>query len=196
MNNIEIIIQMTPNPNALKFVTNKDVISSGKASYNTLEQCTNPLAALLMAQEGIKQILFFENVITVTKHPHIDWDDLEEQIKDIMKQQMPEHDPNIQEILAKKPETTDVKVAPSVMNSKYIELNAIFDAMIRPGLQRDGGDIEITDIQDDVVKVNYQGACHSCPSASIGTLQFIQSVVNEYNPELRVELDDEEDDFW
>ena len=67
MSDIQIIIQMTPNPNALKFVINKDVISEGKVTYNSIEEATNPLAALLFALNGIKQLHFFENVITISK---------------------------------------------------------------------------------------------------------------------------------
>ena len=37
---------------------------------------------------------------------------------------------------------------------------------IRPFLQRDGGDVELIDVDEQgVVKVKLQGACHGCPSA-------------------------------
>jgi len=34
---------------------------------------------------------------------------------------------------------------------------------IRPFLQRDGGDIELVDVKDGVVKVRLKGACSGCP---------------------------------
>jgi len=34
---------------------------------------------------------------------------------------------------------------------------------IRPMLQRDGGDVELVDVEEGVVKVRLQGACAGCP---------------------------------
>ena len=42
---------------------------------------------------------------------------------------------------------------------------------IRPALQLDGGDVELVDVEDGVVKVRLQGACHGCPMAQM-TLQM------------------------
>ncbi|MFK7962283.1 MAG: NifU family protein [Phycisphaerales bacterium] len=43
--------------------------------------------------------------------------------------------------------------------------------LIRPGVQMDGGDLELVDVRDDgVVVVRLHGACVGCPSSHI-TLQ-------------------------
>ena len=38
---------------------------------------------------------------------------------------------------------------------------------IRPRLQSDGGDIELVDVKDGVVKVKLTGACAGCPMAQM-----------------------------
>lgn len=38
---------------------------------------------------------------------------------------------------------------------------------VRPGLQRDGGDIELVDVVDGVVKVRLTGACAGCPMSQM-----------------------------
>jgi len=38
---------------------------------------------------------------------------------------------------------------------------------LRPFLQRDGGDVELVDIEDGIVKLRLMGACGSCPSSTI-----------------------------
>ena len=38
---------------------------------------------------------------------------------------------------------------------------------IRPFLQADGGNIELIDVQDGVVKVKLTGACGSCPMSQM-----------------------------
>ena len=63
---IDIVIQPTPNPNALKFILNRDVIMEGKVSFKTPQDCKDiPLAAALFDLRGVDQIHFFQNVITV-----------------------------------------------------------------------------------------------------------------------------------
>lgn len=56
---------------------------------------------------------------------------------------------------------------------------------IRPALQADGGDVELVDIEDGVVKVRLKGACGSCPF-SIITLQVgIEQVLKKEIPEVK-----------
>lgn len=38
---------------------------------------------------------------------------------------------------------------------------------LRPFLLRDGGDVELVDVEEGVVKVRLMGACGSCPSSTI-----------------------------
>jgi Fe-S cluster biogenesis protein NfuA len=38
---------------------------------------------------------------------------------------------------------------------------------LRPFLLRDGGDVELVDVEDGVVRVRLMGACGSCPSSTI-----------------------------
>jgi len=53
---------------------------------------------------------------------------------------------------------------------------------IRPGLQADGGDVELVDVTDDgVVKVKLLGACHGCPMSQMtlkmGIEKHLQKIV-------------------
>lgn len=54
--------------------------------------------------------------------------------------------------------------------------------LIRPALQADGGDIELLDVTDGVVKVRLKGACGCCPM-SLMTLKFgVEEVLRENVP--------------
>jgi Fe-S cluster biogenesis protein NfuA len=48
----------------------------------------------------------------------------------------------------------------------YDEVLEVLDKL-RPFLQRDGGDVELVDVEDGVVKLRLMGACGSCPSSTI-----------------------------
>ncbi|SDO42489.1 NifU family protein [Alkalicoccus daliensis] len=53
---------------------------------------------------------------------------------------------------------------------------------LRPFLLRDGGDVELVDIEDGVVKVRLMGACGSCPSSTITLKAGIERALLEEVP--------------
>ncbi len=56
---------------------------------------------------------------------------------------------------------------------------------IRPSLQADGGDVELVDVVDGVVKLRLKGACAGCPMSQM-TLAFgIERVLKEKVPEIK-----------
>jgi Fe-S cluster biogenesis protein NfuA len=50
---------------------------------------------------------------------------------------------------------------------------------IRPALQADGGDIELIDIEDGVVKVKLTGACGGCPMSQMTLKQGVERVLKQ-----------------
>lgn len=56
---------------------------------------------------------------------------------------------------------------------------------IRPALQADGGDIELIDVQDGVVKVKLTGACGDCPMSQMTLKQGVERVLREEVPEVK-----------
>ncbi len=55
---------------------------------------------------------------------------------------------------------------------------------IRPALQRDGGDVDLVDVVDGVVKVRLTGACGSCPMSQMTLKNGIEQVLKEEIPEV------------
>ncbi len=57
---------------------------------------------------------------------------------------------------------------------------------VRPMLQRDGGDVELVDVQDDgVVKVRLTGACAGCPMSTMTLKNAIEETIKKEIPEIR-----------
>jgi Fe-S cluster biogenesis protein NfuA len=48
----------------------------------------------------------------------------------------------------------------------YEEVLDVLDKL-RPFLQRDGGDVELVDVEGGIIKLKLMGACGSCPSSTI-----------------------------
>ena len=61
---------------------------------------------------------------------------------------------------------------------------------VRPTLQRGGGDIELLDVVDGVVKVKLQGACAGCPMSQMTLTWGVEQTLKKEVPEVvRVETD-------
>jgi Fe-S cluster biogenesis protein NfuA len=57
---------------------------------------------------------------------------------------------------------------------------------VRPLLQRDGGDVELVDVQDDgVVKVKLTGACSGCPMSTMTLKNAIEETIKNEVPEVK-----------
>ncbi len=58
--------------------------------------------------------------------------------------------------------------------------------LIRPGLQADGGDVELVDVSSDgVVKVRLTGACQGCPMSQMTLKMGIEKVIKSKVPDIK-----------
>jgi NFU1 iron-sulfur cluster scaffold homolog, mitochondrial len=170
---IDLTIQPTPNPNALKFILDRDVIKEGKISFKSPQECKEvPLAAALFDLRGVDQIHFFQNVITISKFSFEDWNTLEAAVQTCIENFIDDHNP---EIKIFDPEA-DRRAG---LSPELRHIEEILDKRIRPGLQGDGGDLMVKDFKDNILIVKYQGACGTCPSSTTGTLEAIRSILRD-----------------
>ncbi|KAA0259232.1 NifU family protein [Deferribacter autotrophicus] len=57
---------------------------------------------------------------------------------------------------------------------------------VRPGLQADGGDVELIDVTEDgIVKVQLTGACGTCPFSTMTLKHGIEMRLKEMIPEIK-----------
>ncbi len=57
--------------------------------------------------------------------------------------------------------------------------------LIRPGVQADGGDLELVDVDDQgVVHLRLHGACVGCPSSEVTLTNGIERNLKELVPEV------------
>ncbi len=56
---------------------------------------------------------------------------------------------------------------------------------IRPRLQADGGDIELIDVKDGVVKVRLTGACGGCPMSQMTLKMGVERLLKQQVPEVK-----------
>jgi Fe-S cluster biogenesis protein NfuA len=173
----------TPNPFALKFVVNQPLKSEGKATFHSLAECQDlPLIRDLFMIEGVRQVHVFQNTVSVTHVGEFTDTELAEKVESVIRTRLPIHNPEFGE--AVKP------LKPHKEHSDPIlaQIEEILDRTIRPGLQADGGDVEVVDFSNNELQIVYQGACGGCPSSMMGTLDAIQGILQHElgNPDIQV----------
>ena len=176
--------EMTPNPNAWKFVLPGKVIAEGNATFRKLDEAEGiPLAEALVRIGHVTQAYFFDNYITITQDGDIQWNLLADVIRTKIHDHFDEHDPaSIKADANEALETPDTSAIVAMINE-------VLDQTVRPALQGDGGDLSVVNFDEPTktLKINYQGACGSCPSATAGTMFAIQNVLQEtVDPEIKV----------
>jgi len=57
--------------------------------------------------------------------------------------------------------------------------------MIRPSLVADGGNVELVDVVDGVVKLKLTGACAGCPMSTMTLKSGIERILKQEIPEVK-----------
>ena len=90
--------------------------------------------------------------------------------------------PQIEEIISRvigeeKAKTEEKPRLTQLQKIKLIE--ETIDRQVRPILRRDGGDLELHDVDGDLVYVKFVGACVSCPVSSVTLKDVVETQLRE-----------------
>ena len=101
-------------------------------------------------------------------------------IQDIINRIIAETGGGIKRIKADKPEKLT-----NIQKVKLVEKT--IEEEVRPSLRKDGGDIELIDIEGNLVKVVLRGHCAQCALSDITIKDFVQNKLREFvSPEITV----------
>ena len=170
-------IEITPNPNSLKFIPGKIVSNGGSFEITKKDNIQNELIRNILSINGVEGIFLSKDFISVNKYDEISWDE----VKHIVISLINDFYASGKEFVINKDlnETTE--------NLKEIEkkIVQILNQKIRPAVAKDGGDIKFKEFKDGVVKVQLQGSCSGCPSSTMTLKQGVQNLLCHYLPEVK-----------
>ena len=63
---------------------------------------------------------------------------------------------------------------------KVKKIEEVLEREVRPGLRKDGGDIELIDVDGDFVTVSLRGACGSCTKSQTTIKDFVETKLREF----------------
>lgn len=88
-----IQVRQTPNPNARKFVLPNTRFAASH-NYTLGETVDNPLAAKLLTLEGVYNVFFAQDFITVNKVPQVEWEPLQSAVETLLAEHLTQNAAN------------------------------------------------------------------------------------------------------
>ena len=173
--------ETTPNPDSLKFLSEKTISASGTEEFQKESQneVTIPFVKELLNFKGVELILLSEKFISVKKTKEVSWSELKPMVISHINDYF---EKNNEPILIEKRGTIKNEGKNDEIVNKIIE---VLDTKIRPAVARDGGDIKFKSFENGVVKVELQGSCSGCPSSLMTLKQGVQNLLCHYIPEVK-----------
>ena len=176
---VSITAQVTPNPNTLKFLLDHTIMDKGTIDFLSAEQAeSSPLPLALFAIDGVAGVMVGTNFVSVTKSVNIDWTGLAEPVTATIRKVVTDSEQliDLDLVTAEHEDSEDSETVKKIKE--------ILDQEIRPAVAMDGGDIIFQGYDEGVVRLYLQGACQSCPSATLTLKMGIENRLKEDIPEI------------
>ena len=172
--------ESTPNPESLKFLSEKIISTIGTEEFqrNQIDKVTNPFIKELLGFKGVELVLLSKNFLSVKKTKEISWNEL----KPMVISHLNHYFENNKEPILKE-ELKDTKNNNEI-DETVKKIIDVLDTKIRPAVARDGGDIKFKSFEKGVVKVELQGSCSGCPSSLMTLKQGVQNLLKHYVKEV------------
>jgi len=178
---VHLYMEANPNPNSLKFVANFMLVEEG-VSYDFPDASSaqhSQLAKELFNFAAVQRVFIASNFVTITKDQEVEWTEIQQVLRDHIRQYLESGQKAVQIALDKDPlfDENDSEIVKKI--------KGILDEYIRPAVEQDGGAIVFHSFADGVVKVLLQGSCSGCPSSTVTLKAGIQNLLTRMLPEVK-----------
>ena len=172
--------ETTPNPNSLKFLSEKVISAIGTEEFqkNDSKETSNQFIKELLNFKGVELVLLSKNFLSVNKTNDASWNDLKPMVISHLNDYF---EKNNEPILKDNTQQKNIISSDDETVKKIID---VLDTKIRPAVAKDGGDIKFKSFENGVVKVELQGSCSGCPSSIMTLKQGVQNLLKHYVKEV------------
>ena len=176
-----IITELTPNPDSLKFISEKIISSIGTEEFQKkdFKKIKNEFVKNLLNLQGVELVLLADNFLSVKKNKEISWDVLKPTVISHMNDYFEKND---KPILSEENDINKDKLDLGEVEDRIIK---VLDEKIRPAVAKDGGDIKFKSFKNGIVHVELQGSCSGCPSSLMTLKQGVQNLLCHYVEEVK-----------
>ena len=172
--------ETTPNPNSLKFLSEKVISAIGTEEFQRekSKDLKNKFVKELLEFKGVELVLLSKNFLSVKKTDDVSWNELKPMVISHLNHYFEKNDEPILK------EYTKSNITKDENDETVKKIIDVLDTKIRPAVARDGGDIKFKSFEDGVVKVELQGSCSGCPSSIMTLKQGVQNLLKHYVKEV------------
>ncbi len=177
-----IQIENTPNPNALKFLSEKQLseVETQEFQKKDLSKIKNEFVKNILNFDGVELVLISKNFMSVKKDEKTSWETLKPTIISSINDYF---EKNNQPMILKKNSTS--KKTPLQESETVQQIKDVLETKVRPAVAKDGGDIQFISFNNGVVKVALKGSCSGCPSSVMTLKQGVQNLLCHYVKEVK-----------
>ena len=189
--NYSIYVESTPNPEVMKFVSNR-MLADKSIEIATLEEAKGiSIAEELLKFPFVKSIYLSSNFISISKIGTIEWENIAMQLRTFITDHLNSNPiKNYTENLTLEEKDVfkhDQNIKIRVFNDQEKEIDAILNEYIAPAVESDGGAITLNYYKDNIVCVDLKGACSGCPSSTSTLKGGIEALLKQkINPNIKV----------
>ena len=180
---VTVYAESTPNPAALKFVTNKKLVTETLEFKNIDEAKNAPLAVALFSFPFVKEVFMDSNYISIHKYEVADWDDVFQEVREFIKNYIEDGKEILSENFKKTPQLVEQEKEAQFEHLDDVskEIANIIEEYVKPAVASDGGNILFKNYDPETknVKVVLQGACSGCPSSTFTLKNGIENMLKE-----------------
>ena len=187
---VMLYTEQTPNPESLKFVTNR-MLYKGTADFRQAELAKDwsPLATELFKMPYVKGVYICNNFVTITKEMNYAWEDIKLKTKEFIKDYVSES----KSIVSEGFEAEMAKLeAEKGVGYQYegeeaeivVKIKELIEKYVKPAVEMDGGNIEFHAYDKGKVTVLLQGSCSGCPSSTVTLKSGIEGMLKRMVPEV------------
>jgi NFU1 iron-sulfur cluster scaffold homolog, mitochondrial len=186
---VMLYTEQTPNPEALKYVTNR-LLYRGIADFKDQELAAewSPMANSLLELPYVKSVYFNNNYVTITKEFNYDWTDVMLRLKEFIKDYIENGGTVVKEGFEAYVEQINAGANAEQFSGEGGEIakkvKDLIDMYVKPAVEMDGGNIEFKAYEAGVVYVTMQGSCSGCPSSTVTLKSGIEGMLKRMVPEV------------
>ncbi|MDB2354924.1 NifU family protein [Flavobacteriaceae bacterium] len=180
---VTVYAESTPNPSAMKFVSNKNLVNS-LFEFTSIDQTSkSPLARGLFNFAYVKSVFIEKNYISITKYEIAVWDEITMELREFIRSHIEDGKPVVEldsNDIIKHSEEQKTKEFDKLDDISKEIIN-ILEEYVKPAVAADGGNIQFKSYDADSKKVSVilQGACSGCPSSTFTLKNGIENMLKE-----------------
>ena len=182
----EIYAEMTPNPNAMKFVSNKLLIDGFVEVKSREESVGVPLAQAIFTEfDFAKEVFVSDNFVAVTRDNSVEWHQVMMAVRGFIAEYL-QTGGEISTIEAQKHENPVEKIINRDYTDNEQKISDILNEYVAPAVENDGGKISLMEYDESTktAKMLLQGACSGCPSSTATLKGGIENILKQFVPDL------------